>query len=384
MVFVLDSANIFDYLERLSWGTRERFAGTTGDRSTTMVRLISAKNFNLLVQSPGAVSLLVKQETIGVDGQQAGELFTEWKLQQLIPQIPELQSIASFMPEILHCDPENSIVINRFLEQYQDLADYYNHQQLIFSPDIAGLLGNRLGLVHQLSFDRSDYQQEIEAAIGQRKLIAHRIAQRLSRLSPGLFSVMPIECLQFFKLYQQYPSLAAAMQQLATDSVACCLVHNDLKLNNVLISPAASDAKIRLIDWERASWGDPAGDLGMLIASYLELWLESVVVSNELSITESLQLATVPLELIQPSLLALLVSYLDTFPEIIVSQPHYLQRVLQYTGLLLIYRIEAIMESDRYFGNQGIIMLQVAKQLLCSPTDFMNTVFGKNVQELLK
>jgi thiamine kinase-like enzyme len=374
MVFVLNSDNIFDYLDRAQLGI--------SDRSSATVELISAKNFNLLVKAPGAAPLLVKQETISADGQQAGELFTEWKLQQLIPQIPELRSIASFMPEILHCDRENSIVINRFFDQYQDMADYYNHQST-FPSKMASILGQRLGLVHQLSFARSNYQQQIETAIGERKLMAHQIVQRLARLSPGLLSMMPIECLQFFKLYQQYPSLGAAMQQLAESSVACCLVHNDLKLNNVLVWPESSDAKIRLIDWERAAWGDPAGDLGMLIASYLELWLQSMVVSNELSISESLQLATVPLELLQPSLLALMASYLNTFPQIIDAQPQYLQRVLQCTGMSLIYRIEAIMEFDRYFGNQGIIMLQVAKQLLCNPADFMNTVFGENVQELL-
>jgi thiamine kinase-like enzyme len=374
MVFVLNSDNVFDYLDRAQLGI--------SDRSAATVRLISAKNFNLLVQSPGTDPLLVKQETISADGQQAGELFTEWKLQQLIPQIPELRSIASFMPEILHCDPDNSIVINRFFDQYQDLSKYYD-QQLTFAPEIASTLGQRLGLVHQLSFDRSDYQQQIEKVIGEDQLIAHEIVQRLARLSPDLLSVTPIECLRFFKLYQQYPSLGVAMQQLAENSVACCLVHNDLKLNNVLVWPESSDQKIRLIDWERAAWGDPAGDLGMLIASYVELWLKSIVVSNELSISESLQLATVPLELIQPSLLALMVSYLDTFPKIIDAQPQYLQRVLQCTGMSLIYRIEAIMGNNRHFGNQGIIMLQVAKQLLCNPTDFMSTIFGEKVQELL-
>ena len=374
MVFVLSSDNIFDYLDRAQLGV--------SDRSTATVKLIGAKNFNLLVQSPGADSLLVKQETISADGQQAGELFTEWKLQQLIPQIPELRSIASFMPKILHCDPDNSIVINRFFEQYQDLADYYNHQAM-FPTELATILGQRLGLVHQLSFDRSNYQQQLETAIGKHPLIAQEIVQGLARLSPNLFSVTPIECLRFFKLYQQYPSLGVAMQQLAENSVACCLVHNDLKLNNVLVWLESSDQKIRLIDWERASWGDPAGDLGMLIASYIELWLKSIVVSNELSISESLQLATVPLELLQPSLLALMVSYLHTFPQIIDAQPQYLQRVLQCTGMSLIYRIEAIMENNRHFGNQGIIMLQVAKQLLCNPTDFMSTIFGEKVQELL-
>jgi Phosphotransferase enzyme family len=374
MVFVLNSENVFDYLEQAQLGLP--------DRATATVRLIGAKNFNLLVQAPGTESVLVKQETISADGHQAGELFAEWKLQQLLPQLPDLQPIASFLPQVLHCDSENSIVINRFLEDYQDLSDYYE-EQAVFPAELPSILGQRLGLVHQLSFDRSDYQQQLETVIGQRALKAQRMVDRLSRLSPALLSVMPLECLQFFKLYQQYPSLGEAIEQLAANSVSCCLVHNDLKLNNVLVWPAATDHPIRLIDWERAGWGDPAGDLGMLMASYLELWLESLVVSNELSMTESLQLATVPLELIQPSLFALVSSYLDTFPQIMAAQPQYLQRVLQCTGMSLIYRIEAIMESERCFGNQGIVMLQVAKQLLCSPANFMDTVFGAHAQERL-
>jgi hypothetical protein len=122
----------------------------------------------------------------------------------------------------------------------------------------------------------------------------------------------------------------------------------------------------------------------MLIASYLVQWLESLVVGQELTISESLQLATVPLELIQPTLFALMTSYYETFPQIITAQPHFLRRVLQCTGMSLIRRIEAIMENVRFFDNQGIIMLQVAKQLLCSPDTFINTVFGARGQELLR
>jgi thiamine kinase-like enzyme len=375
MVFILNSENVFDYLARTGLGTL--------DRQSATVTVISAKNFNLLIKAPGTEPLLIKQEMMRADGTYGTELLTEWKLQQLLAQQPEFQEIAGFMPEILHCDPEHSIAINRFFEQYEDLEDYYD-DLAEFPIAIATTLGNRLGLVHQRSFNRSGYQQELEASIGKRGLTVHRLIRSLNRLSPQLLSIIPLECLQFYKLYQQYPSLAAALQQLAASSISCCLVHNDLKLNNILVWPASNDHSIRLIDWEKANWGDPAGDLGMLVASYLELWLETLVVGAELSIAESLQLAIVPLENIQPSLRALVTSYLQTFPQIIDTQPHYLQRVLQCAGMSLIRRIEAIIQNSRRFGNQEIIMLQVAKQLLCSPDAFMNTVLGTTDLEWMR
>ncbi len=376
MVFVLNSENVFNYLAGVGLGI--------SNREETTIRLIKAKNFNLLLQSPNSQSLLVKQETIKVDGRQAGELSTEWKLQQLLPQLSELAEITQFMPKILHCNPEHSIVINHFFDQYEDLSNYYS-EQAEFPLQIATTLGQRLGQVHQLSFSHPEYQQQVDITLGQKKTTAYRLAHRLSYFSPRIFGKVPQECLQFFKLYQQYPSLGEAIQQLADQSTTCCLVHNDLKLNNILVWPESDqDQQIRLIDWERASWGDPAGDLGMLLASYLELWLESLVVGQELTIAESLQLATVPLDLLQPTLFALMKSYLDTFPQILDQDPHYIRIVLQYTGLSLIRRIEAIMDNVRFFDNQGIIMLQVAKQLLCNPDAFVNTVFGGQGQELLK
>ncbi|MGH2413466.1 MAG: phosphotransferase family protein, partial [Microcystaceae cyanobacterium] len=46
----------------------------------------------------------------------------------------------------------------------------------------------------------------------------------------------------------------------------------------------SSNNIVRLIDWERSAWGDPAFDLGTLITSYLQIWLSSLVISKSLSI----------------------------------------------------------------------------------------------------
>jgi hypothetical protein len=134
-----------------------------------------------------------------------------------------------------------------------------------------------------------------------------------------------------------------------------------------------------VIDWERASWGDPAFDLGMLISSYLQLWLNSLVISRTLSIETSLKLATIPLEKIQPSLKSLIQNYLEIFPEILEIRPDFIERVIQFAGLGLIQQIQAMIQYHKVFGNLGIAMLQVAKTLLCRPQASITTVFGANI-----
>ncbi len=177
--------------------------------------------------------------------------------------------------------------------------------------------------------------------------------------------------------------MGKAIAELGNAVTPSCLTHNDLKLNNILLSKDWQDSSnniIRLIDWERSAWGDPAFDLGTLITSYVQIWLGSLVISNSLSIEESLRLAITPLELLQPSIATLTQAYLNAFPEILEHRPDFLGRVVQFTGFALIQQIQAMIQYQKSFGNTGIAMLQVAKTLLCRPEQSMPTIFGTTAE----
>ncbi len=100
------------------------------------------------------------------------------------------------------------------------------------------------------------------------------------------------------------------------------------------------------------------------------------MISNSLSIEESLQLAMTPFDWLQPSIATLVQSYLNTFPYILEHRPDFLHRVVQFAGFALIQQIQAMIQYQKSFGNTGIAMLQVAKTLLCRPEQSMPTIFG--------
>jgi hypothetical protein len=407
MTTILNTDNIFEYLS-------DRNYCTLTDRAASKVTAIPAKNFNLLINFADDNNLLIKQEPHDCDGESHGEFLAAWQIQQLVESFPEFgHKVKNLLPELLYFDSENSILIVKYLADYCDLDDYYT-QHNHFPIEIAQSIGKLFATIHSSTFNQTKYQDflvnfsadrstadlnlesQLQSLANQQKAAttndstdlksqskgyANQMICRLARITPQIFAEVPLECLQFFRLYQRFPDLARSIGDLSDSITPSCLVHNDLKINNILLAldwELPGSKVIRSIDWERAAWGDPAFDLGCILGSYLEIWLDGLVINNTLSINESLQLATTPLELIQPSLFSLVESYLEGFPEIIAARPDYLDRAIQFAGLSLIHRVEITIQVDRIFGNHGIMLLQVAKQLLCTPQAAMKTLFGND------
>jgi hypothetical protein len=119
-----------------------------------------------------------------------------------------------------------------------------------------------------------------------------------------------------------------------------------------------------------------------VIAGYLLVWLNSITVHPAIELKQSLQLATIPLEVIHPSTVAMSKAYISTYPKVIKDRPDFLKRVIQFTGLALIYQILARIQEQKEFNNQGVCMLQVAKNLLCQPDKSFISVFGSTELEI--
>jgi hypothetical protein len=380
MTFILNSHNVFDYLAAHG-------LCNLSEQAASKVEALEAKNFNLLLTFAEGQKLLVKQERHNPEGKAAGEFLNEWRVQEFLQRFPELAYLRSSMSEMLHFDRENSIIVFRYLDDHGDLMDFYAKEN-IFPTEIAATMGSLLGTIHRQTFNRQDYQDFFSAETDNlRTNQVSRLIRSLERISPEIFGLVPADGLKFFALYQRYDSLGQAIAQLGNAVTPCCLTHNDLKLNNILLHnnwQHETTSVVRLIDWERSNWGDPAFDLGTIISSYLQIWLSNLVISKSLSIEESLRLAMTPLEQLQPSIAALTTTYFDTFPEILEHRPDFLHRVVQFAGFGLIQRIQAMIEYQKSFGNAGIAMLQVAKTLLCRPEQSMPTIFGVAAAELIQ
>lgn len=397
MVFLLNSRNVIDYL-KASEELKEKniYLEIEQEVDEHNVESKSAKNFNLLVTLPDHTKLFVKQERFDRHGKTAGEFKREWRIQEFVRQFPEANQLEAWLPEIASFDVENSILIVKYLDDHQNLGEFYG-QENIFAPEIASSIGSIIATIHAQTINNRSYEDFFGYSnSNSAPKLTQGMAKGLARITPEIFGMVPADGLKFFALYQRYDSLGKAIAQLNESYQPCCLTHNDLKLNNILIatnweSTSTSSTvdynhpqvELKLIDWERSGWGDPAFDLGTVIGSYLIIWLQSLIVSRSMAIDESLRLATIPLEVLQPSLAALTKTYVTCFPEIVEHDPKFWQKVMQFAGLALIQSIQSTLQYQKAFNNTGICMLQVAKALLCNPESSITSVLGIEIEQLV-
>lgn len=394
MLLLLSYQNVIHYLQNSGLCSLE-------DEAVYKSRLpeTQGKNHNLLVNLAGDSAsadlsvrqLLVKQEQHNSHVYNYQEFFNEWLFHQLLQQFPALGNIGEITPSLIHFDPENSILVRKYLNEYTELSKFYQHSSIfgnVFAPEIAIAIGTTLAELHGSTFNQKEYRDFMATAPqGQYRYNYYNPAQGIEMITPDTFSMIPRQGWQFYLEYQQNERIESAIADLAYQWKPCCLTHNDLHLSNILIHSRwkqLDNCLIKIIDWEGCAWGDPAYDLGTLLASYLHIWLSSLVVDFTLNIRESLELAIIPLEMIQPTIIALIRAYLETFPKILEHRRDLMVHILQFTGLALIHRINHSITQQKYFDNTHLAMLQIAKNLLTIPEKSILNIFGISETEILQ
>lgn len=405
MVYLLDPSTVLGHLIH-------RGLCDSTDRLLN-VESLSSKNLNLLVTlrrsmdqaRPATARYLVKQSPFKEPSTSGDGFRLEWNLYQWVRSHQELSSLWAWLPDPVDHDPESGILVFRFLEHYLDLGKTYARTQ-VFPTHLAAALGASVAAVHQATFLLGGPFTSIDPnrkANGNGNGAVHSsevyeppdLCGELEDLTPAIFRHVSRDALKFYILYQRAPEISDAILALENSYQACCLIHHDLKLANVLLhrqwsewrpqcwpaQPAdlalqGNNGVVRLIDWEQWRWGDPAYDLGALVAEYLRLWLKSSPISKDLDPATALQLAGIPLETLQPSIRCLMAAYVAQFPSILSQFPDFSERVLRFAGLALLKAIQDRLHYKEPFGNLEISMMQVGRTLLCHPEAAQTTIIG--------
>jgi aminoglycoside phosphotransferase (APT) family kinase protein len=68
----------------------------------------------------------------------------------------------------------------------------------------------------------------------------------------------------------RFRKVIAWLQRSVPDDVATCVVHNDFRLDNLVLDPDDPTRVVGVLDWEMATLGDPLMDLGNSLAYWIQ------------------------------------------------------------------------------------------------------------------
>ncbi|WP_157658156.1 phosphotransferase family protein [Burkholderia ubonensis] len=236
------------------------------------MRDLSRRNQNLLVDGAGQGGLFVK---IGTDRAHRAGLAHEAAVYRLLRSMLEPAHAERLLPVLVDHDPHAAVLVLGQVDR-ENLRDL--HARLgRFVPALAARLGRELGRLHRAlpreTWCGHDGVRGIEEG-GFYPLPFCLVTPML-----GFVANCSAASLALLRLVQGNARLCAMLEALeATWRAHCadapCLIHADLRLDNCCVH--LRPLRLRIVDWELATDGDPAWDAGAVMADYVSAWLHSM------------------------------------------------------------------------------------------------------------
>jgi len=242
---------------------------------------------------------------------------------------PGLAPVAALAPECHAWDPTNAILILEYLSAHTDLFDLADR----FDPAVARLAGEAMGRFHRAMRDekhREQFPAEIPWYVSMHEVDPEHLKEESAGRRELLASV------------RKYSEFRTGLERARAEWHAETVIQGDWKLGNCLI-PAARD-RLRLVDWEFGSWGDPVWDLGTFLQSYWNFWVLSP--------------SQYRIEDIRPALRAVLEGY---------AQPDVSRKAIRFAGVRMLQTAwECLHEADHITAD-AVRLMQASLNILTRP-----------------
>jgi len=242
---------------------------------------------------------------------------------------PSLAPVRALAPQCHAWDPANAILILEYLPEHTELYDLADR----FDPAVARLAGQTMGCFHRAMRDekhRALFPEEIPWHLSMHQINAEDLPDE---------SAGRRELVQAVRKYSEF---GPALDRLRSEWQAGTVIQGDWKLDNCLLS--AERDRVRLVDWEFASWGDPVWDLATLLQSYWNFW---VLWPSQYQIDE-----------IRPALRALLEGY---------AQPEISKDAIRFAAARMLQTAWERLDKAVHMTADAVRLLQAILNILTRP-----------------
>ncbi|HBY94403.1 MAG TPA: hypothetical protein DEP84_10655 [Chloroflexi bacterium] len=337
----------------------------TGDLT---VADISRRHHNYRITSGQGPGYVLKQ---GVGPDKVAAIEREAAIYQLLDS--GIRGLSRYLPRLYSYDPEEHVLILELVDGAQNLREYHLHRGY-FPISLARTLGSALGTLHRLTRNGKRGEKEGHQAASHPPwvLSVHRPTIKFLQGCSGAN-------LQLIQIIQQFPVFCDLLDALREEWRTEALIHRDIKWDNCLVfgkSPSARKTRLKIVDWELASGGDPCWDVGSVFNDYLSFWLLSIPVTGEMPPDRFLELARYPLEKMQPALLAFWDTYAQQMNLDVATADRWLLRAVRYGAARLVQTAFEQMQMSMQFTGNIVCLLQLSLNILQRPEEATVQLLG--------
>lgn len=259
----LTATNLFFYLRDIGLCTAQDVV-----EGQFSVAETGRRNRNFIVTRREGESLFVKQIPLRHPDLMRG-LLREAVCASAAAEERFAGSLFEAMPPLLHYDLTCHAVVHAFIDGSENLNQHIARVGPVGAA-LASKLGGMLGRCHAETAKSGSLADMGSVLSGDPPWILS-ILQRPDAVMPGISSTRR----QLVDALAGHPALTATLDMSRADWRRICLMHGDIKNDNVLRRDRGGQAELYLIDWELADLGDPAWDVACSLVSFLQPWLLS-------------------------------------------------------------------------------------------------------------
>lgn len=326
----------------------------------------SRRNQNFRVMSRGGQSLFIKQGQ-GIHG--VSSIAREATVYNLLAPEDGLHPPFPYAPHLVDYNPDEDILVLELIQDAVNLREKY-HDMRELGLRSAATVGEALATLH-----RSTSLPTVLELLGT----SEPGVLDVDRPGLALLSDFSGSSIDLIRMVQSSAEMIMHLDEMRNDWRNETLIHHDIRLDNIIASGDQRIPSILIVDWETASAGDPAWDVGAAIADYLSLWIHSIPVTGTQSPEKLLHLADFPLSAVQPPIAALWWAYTRQSEMSAHTRIEFMPRVVRFCGLKLVQSAIEMVQSSAHWNLTAVTYLQVAANMMGRPQEAMQALLGLDV-----
>jgi thiamine kinase-like enzyme len=331
---------------------------------------VSRKNRNIKIANRLGSDLFLKQAN-PYDNNSIITIKRESLLYAILQTENEFTSMVDIAPKIVDYDEKNNIMLTEFVHGNSWIHYITREANMKLEKDIVASLGKTIATFHRTYENVSKTSRKLRflpRTFTFENLLIHP--------GPEVFINISQANLKLLKIIQRDPKIYHALEELFTDWSPITLIHGDIKFDNIIVTIEKNARKSIITDWEMASIGDPAWDVGSIFQEFIRSWLYALPITGIEEAQELLAMSTESLQNMQYALRIFWNEYIKVIQKNPKETNELLLRSSKFCAARLFQSAYEMLQSQSELNNTAIYMVQLGLNMLTNASDATTHLLG--------